>query len=296
MGKKSLFEPTTAPEKEKNDPAPVKEAGHRKTAAVTEPSPEPENRTVTDDKNTTPDQAADMKSAAAAGSSFEPETRLVKTPAVEAPSSETKVTSFEADVPSPAAAEVPFENDPLVDGRPLLLGVAGVCGLILIILIASMMNADNYYVKQTRGAVEVWKGDFSPLGKDRIMILHGTHWDRPVQDSYSMEKVFSFAIAYYLEKVRTLAEAPVSDDFDRITYYLERSLALAADEQFRETATLISQIGRYVTEARVLQTSGEKEAISLAQEKLTAAGRMLTGLIADLAEEGREAEDAASGH
>jgi len=242
MGKKSLFESTVAPEKDK--------------------------------KNANPDKAGE-KETAVAPSSAGPE-----------------VDRFE----TPAADFVPLESDPLIGGKSLLLGVAGVCGLILMILIASMMNADNYYVKQARGAVEIWKGDFSPIGKDCIMILHGTQWNGPFKESYSKKAVFSFAVRYYLKKTVALVEAPVSDDFNRIVHYLDRARELVSDLELQEIAAGIDQAGKNITEARVLQSSGEKAAVSLAQEKLDVAGQILAGILMDLAVDDLVAEEADSDH
>lgn len=250
MGKKSLLEPTPEPKKRKKTPASGKTV--RKKAGTTRKLPaEPE---------------------------VSPSISAAEKPAPDVSPSGPEPGKLEMPVPD----RLFFESDPLVDKKLLLLGIAGVSVLILIILIASMINYGNYYVKQGKGAVEVWKGDFSPVGKDRIMILHGTYWDRPVKESYSRGEVFPFAFKYYLEKAAAMAESPVSDDFDRIVYYLDRSLELASDRQFKKMAVIITQARQSLIEARVLQESGEKESVALAQKKINTASRALTGLIADM--------------
>jgi hypothetical protein len=270
-------------------PEPEKNISGKEATAAAEPSVEPETGAAEALSTPAPEKISDGEAAAAAEAVPAPDTSPVKTSETDVPSAEAKVSSLEADVPF-------FENDSLIDTKPLLLAIVGVCGLIMVLLIASKVNAGRYYVKQSKGAVIVSKGDFSPVGKDRIMILHGTRWNREKKNSYSRDDVFSFAALYYLEKAMTLADAPVSDDFDRIVDYLARARKLVADGEYQGAAVIIKQARRNITEAQVLQSSGERDAVSLAQEKLDAAGQALSGLIADMAKIGRETDSAEAGH
>ena len=199
--------------------------------------------------------------------------------------------------PSPAEDEPPFENEPLIDTRTLIAGVVVVCGLILLVLSGSLMNADNYYIKQTRGAVEIWKGDFSPGGKERVLILHGARWLKPFKPSYAKAEVFPFVAAYYLDKANMLTKESVSGDVDRILDYLDRVQALYADDPIEELDSTISQIRKTIAEARILQASGEKAAVDLAQKKIEAVSQSLMDLAAEMTgENASEPETAAAVH
>ena len=276
MGKKSLFEPTIAPEEEKSEPAKGKVRDKKKaTKAQAAAPPEPEAAPVaaagTDNPPVEPDAPTPApEPKPAVKQDIPPVVKMDASPPVQ-----TKA-------PSPAADLPPFDSDPLIDFRTLMTGVVVVCGLILLVLLGSLMNADNYYVKQVRGAVEIWKGDFSPGGKERVLILHGARWLRPFKSSYSKAEVFPFAAAYYLDKANMLTDAPVSEDFDRILYYLDRVQSLYAEEPVAELDSTIKQIRKTIAEARILQASGEKAALDLAQAKLRAVSQALMDLAAEL--------------
>jgi hypothetical protein len=281
MGKKSLFEPTIAPEEEIKAPAPEKVRDDKETTTARTPKP-PEPEATAAKAETPPVEAVEPAPVQ--------ETPPAAVKQEVPPPVKTQPTSSPGDIP-------PFENEPLIDTRTLMTGAVVLCGLILLIFVGSVMNADNYYVKQNMGAVEIWKGDFSPGGKERVLILHGTHWRKPYKKSYTKAEVFPFVAAYYLDKANMLTEAPVSEDLDRILYYLDRVQALYAEEQTAQLDNTISQIRKTIAEVRILQASGEKAAVDLAQKKITAVSRALTDLMAEMTGESKPApEAAAAGH
>ena len=316
MGKKSLFQPTAVPEKEKSEPAPATPdpAEKKKAKATAKGQIKPESggakkpaaRSAREAESPKKKAEVPKKKAEAPASAVEEPTGAAA-PATEIPGAgvtdpvkgadttvqkvpyKTSDSQFDTD-------QAPFETDPLVDQQILTSAIAAVCGIIFILLIASMINSGNYYIKENRGAVEIWKGDFTPAGKDRILILHGTHWDRKIKDSYSMEEAFSFAAAYYFEKARLQAEVPVSDDFDRTFYYLGRVRGLYDDRLPQEVGDKITAVEKYMTEARILQASGEDAAVSLAQKKIDTVDKILTGLISDLAGKDRKKTGKKTGH
>ncbi len=301
MGKKSLFQPTTAPEEEKKAPEPEKVSDAEKIKATETPAPEPKSAPVetpvAETASAASDEPAPEKAVPPSAEHATPPPQATPLPEVADPSPAREtppcINTFEPpDLKDPA----PFESDPLIDAKSLKTIAVVVCGIILLIFLGSMMNADNYYVKQSRGAVEIWKGDFTPGGKDRIVVLPGAHWKQPARTSYSKEDVFPFVAAYYLEKARMLTEAPVSEDFDHINYYLDLVQKLYAEDPVEEVDSTISLIRKTIAEARILQVSGEKAAVDLAQKKIQTIDEALTDLVAFFAG-GDEPEAAAvSGH
>ena len=266
-------------------------------ATEPEPAKEPEPESVSQAAETPVLEPATVEAAS------EPEPEPVKEPALEPAGPTAAPTPAAAPAYSAAletttceAGDKSFEADPLVDKKTLMLGAAGLCGLIFIIFIASIFNVGTYYVRQNKGAVEIWKGDFSPLGRDRLMVLHGAHWPGAIKDGYSRNEVFPFAAVYYLEKAKALTEAPVSEDFDRMADYLARVKELCAGRQYKETVAAVDQAGQTLADARVLLTSGQDTDLPLAQEKLQAVGQALEGLIAGLAGESPVEHEAEAGH
>jgi len=263
MGKKSLFEPTGPAEPKAAPGKKAKKAPARKKNIVAEP-------------------AVTEAAAPAAAPSPPPEPQISAAARADVVDDKDAVIAAETATPTPAPEPAPFDHDPLVGTNLLLKAAAATGGLILLILIVSMVNAGNYYVRESRGAVEIWKGDFSPAGQDRVMVLHGVRWKGKVKDSYSRDEVFSFAAMSYLDKAASLAVEPVAEEFDRIVSYLDRSLELIPEERRKTAATVINQARQQVIEAKILQASGEREALALAGRKLEAAGGALNGLVLEM--------------
>ncbi|MCF8094906.1 MAG: hypothetical protein K9J79_06040, partial [Desulfobacteraceae bacterium] len=76
--------------------------------------------------------------------------------------------------PGPASGKPSGQGGP---DLPLSRGMLG--GIIVLVLIfalligASLKNMDNFYIKPTGNTLEIWKGDFSPGGREKIAALPG---------------------------------------------------------------------------------------------------------------------------
>ncbi|OQX61714.1 MAG: hypothetical protein B5M56_08305 [Desulfococcus sp. 4484_241] len=167
--------------------------------------------------------------------------------------------------------------DPMT--RMIAAGVGCAAFLILILLVASAMNAGRYYVKESRGAVEIWKGDFSPEGRDRIMVLQGTRWDRDKKDYYDKNEVLDFASCFYLQKALGLVDVSDIRDYDRIQYYLEKAIAVNRDAGNSDAVSVLKTVAKYMQEAAILDT-GESDTAPVVAKKITEAKHALAALLA----------------
>lgn len=161
----------------------------------------------------------------------------------------------------------------------LLWGAAGCLVLaVLILLVASSMNAGRYYVTESRGAVEIWKGDFTPAGKERIMALHDAAWDMKKKRTYDKADVFAFASRFYTAKAGDLLEAEGMRDYSRILSYVNRAIELNADMSRKDQVEVLEIVKKYVQEAVILD-SGDPATRSVVTKRLNDAGHALAGLL-----------------
>ena len=119
--------------------------------------------------------------------------------------------------------------------------------LISITILTSRSNKDNYFIEYKEGAVEVWKGRFSPLGKELFITMPGAQLPNPIKEVYTHEDVFPFIAKYYIDKADAVPDAPGLPDFEGMRTYLNKSLsfAITADLQ-KEAHARLNRIDRMV--------------------------------------------------
>ncbi|ABW67401.1 hypothetical protein [Desulfosudis oleivorans] len=274
MGKKSLFTPTTDPEaKEGAAAAPKKKRAAKKQPAKKQPAK----------KASTKKQKAPVSQAAG----VLPENDVVETTTSEAvapppPAGDGRpqpAAVFEKTAGCSAPVQPPaMENGDDAMTRLLWGASAFLVLAVLILLVASSMNAGRYYVTESRGAVEIWKGDFTPGGKERIMVLHDAAWDVKKKRTYSKADVFAFASRFYTAKAGDLLEAEGMRDYSRILSYVDRAIELNADMGRKDQVEVLEIVKKYVQEAAILD-SGEPATRSVVTKRLNDASHALAGLL-----------------
>jgi len=118
--------------------------------------------------------------------------------------------------------------------KMLYYGVAGFVLLVLIIVLASWMNTQHYYVKTSDGAVGIWQGKFAPKGAKHLISFPGLQMAKPIKDVYTANEVFPIIYQYYLDKADMLLEVPGMPDFDGVKEYLGKSLAYATNREMKK--------------------------------------------------------------
>jgi len=112
-------------------------------------------------------------------------------------------------------------------------------GLILIILVlASFLNASKYYLMPGDGAIEIWQGDFAPMGKKLLLSIPGEEMSQPAKSEYRKKEVFPLAFNYYISQADALSEVPGLPDFKGISIYLHQALDYATDRASMKTANM----------------------------------------------------------
>ncbi|MDY6906545.1 MAG: hypothetical protein SWH61_17890 [Thermodesulfobacteriota bacterium] len=306
MGKKSLFQPTSdakseADKKEtkadskgsqeqqpdvEKEAAPAPEPGEsletvaaaeEKTEEAVAPEAketgEPEKSPASEDTPATPE--------AVAASAPAPKPALPETPSSKPAASPRPSMGQATPPPPPPVDNRRFDSTSGDDSIQRFFVIAGAClgFVILLVVISSALNAGRYYIRETKGAVEVWKGNFTPVGRDRVMILHGARWDGEEKDAYTKAEVYDFAARTYMQRALFLLNDTGLQDLQRIYDYLEAAGEISMGYDNREQAKTLTQVADYLDQAAVLHGSSEPAAQQVKNKRIDTAKHALEGLL-----------------
>ncbi len=124
----------------------------------------------------------------------------------------------------------PYDSDTEVSdpmGKATIFLVAVFVVLVSLVIGASMINNNTYYIDAKEGALEIWQGSFSPMGEELLITLPGVQSPETIKDSYSKSDVFPIIFNYYVEKSDTLLEVSGMPDFEGIKADLNKALPFA---------------------------------------------------------------------
>jgi hypothetical protein len=113
--------------------------------------------------------------------------------------------------------------------------------LLILIIWASISNSFKYFVVPTSASVEIWRGDFSPAGRQFLAVLHGVRPDEPLKASYRRQEVYPMIFSYYIERADGLLEVDGLPDFQAAHEYLLRAERFAIDNDMRKAVGTRSQ-------------------------------------------------------
>ena len=114
--------------------------------------------------------------------------------------------------------------------------IAAFVVLVALIIHTSFQNMNNYYLSATHGALEIWQGKFSPMGKELLLSLPGAQPPVAIKNVYSKADVFPIIFDYYVEKADMLLEVSGMPDFKGVKKYLNRALSYATHDTPMEAA------------------------------------------------------------
>ena len=126
--------------------------------------------------------------------------------------------------------------------RMVRLAIAGFALVIAIMLIASSSNSSKYYVRPAAGAVEIWQGNFAPMGESLLIALPGAQPPESVNDVYTKEEAFPIVFNYYIEKADALLETPGLPDFKTVKACLNEALSFGTTVNVREAYSRLKNI------------------------------------------------------
>lgn len=243
MGKKSLIKSTT-----KKKPAAEKEDSTKQTqkasaGAKRTVSPKSNDKPVK--KNAKAKKPAKKQPAVKAETTEAHTKKTTPTAKTQTPDPQVSTTPME-EKPSPvedaAYSYTPASTEPMPPcatksadpaEKMLYFGVAGFVLLVLIVVIASWMNTQHYYVKPGKEGVDIWQGKFAPKGARHLISFPGLKLAEPIQDTYTANEVFPIIYQYYLDKADMLLDVPGVPDFDGVKLHLHKSLDYATTKEMK---------------------------------------------------------------
>ena len=127
--------------------------------------------------------------------------------------------------PMPPAPAITMEK-PEPENQALKMLIGCIAGVFALLIIASTMNTDNYYLKPAKNALEIWQGDFSPNGKKLIMSIPGATIPEPVKSKYTRAEALLFAFNYYISEADAAAGKKTIKGYDAALKHLKQAAAL----------------------------------------------------------------------
>lgn len=131
----------------------------------------------------------------------------------------------------PTETEAP---DPIV--KALKYAAAVFVALMLTVIGVSWLNSANYYLEPSDKALQIYRGSFSPMGKELLVSLPGVAAPKEIKDVYKAEEALVFAFDFYLKKADALIDVKKTPDFNAIKVNLNQALTYAVTEKMRTAA------------------------------------------------------------
>ena len=105
--------------------------------------------------------------------------------------------------------------------------------LVFLIVAAGLQNMGKYEIIENNGVVEVWKGRFSPMGRDLMISMTGVEPPSQKKAVYTSEDVYPMVFQYYLKNSDALMTAAGSPGFEEIKSSLKQAGAFATTAEDR---------------------------------------------------------------
>jgi hypothetical protein len=184
------------------------------------------------------------------------------------------------------SAAVPEEKtamDPMQ--KMAAFGVAALAVLLIMVLGTSASNVGKFYVIPVDGQLEIWKGRFSPKGRDKLYTMDNAFMPADVKDVYSKEEAYGLIFEGVIADADALLDTEEMPDFEHI----RRTLASAGP--FAVSKEMVGRLQKRLDKidmmalaykADVLAGKGTVEDLTRARESLEKA----MGLNLDEAEKG----------
>jgi len=134
-------------------------------------------------------------------------------------------------------SSLPPEEEPDPMKKMLVYAGAALALIVFLIFVASLQNMKKYYVVERGDAVEVWKGRFSPLGREKLAILPDVKPPEETKEVYTRRDVFPMLFTHYIQKADASIEAAGSPDFNKIKSILTQAGAYATSAEDRAIIT-----------------------------------------------------------
>ncbi|MGW8185939.1 MAG: hypothetical protein ACWGNK_01695, partial [Desulfobacterales bacterium] len=172
---------------------------------------------------------------------------------------------------------LPPEEEPDPMKKMLVYAGAALALIVFLIFVASLQNMRKYYVVEHKDAIEIWKGRFSPLGREKLAVLPGVKPPEEEKEVYTRRDVFPMLFTHYIQKADASIEAAGSPDFSKIKSILTQAGAYATSAEDRAIITgRLQMINRTILlyKADVAEERGTIKDLQAAQAHLERAAAL----------------------
>ncbi len=162
-------------------------------------------------------------------------------------------------------------------GTAVKVAAAGFALVLLLIIGTSFVNSGKYYLKTQDGVLEIWKGNFAPLGEDLYLSLPGVPAPEPLKDLYTKKEVLPLASQFYMDRADALLASGGVPDFESIQAELQKAGQYAATEDLKSQVTsrlTAIELMTLLYRAEVAASKGTLEDLEEAAAHLEKAARL----------------------
>ncbi|MFZ0243274.1 MAG: hypothetical protein WAL90_16670 [Desulfobacterales bacterium] len=110
---------------------------------------------------------------------------------------------------------------------------AGLALIVFLIFVASLQNMRKYYVVERGDAVEVWKGRFSPMAREKLAVIPDVEPPVEEKEVYTRQEVYPLLFTHFIREADASMEAPGVPDFAKTRRILTRAGAYVTGTEDR---------------------------------------------------------------
>jgi len=160
------------------------------------------------------------------------------------------------------------KKDNPIMSNSLKLVFAGVLVLFFMMYMASSSNYKKFYLLDGKSGVELWQGDFSPMGKSHVVTLRGMELPEDILPEYTKSEVYPLVCAFFLDRANEILSQDSIPNLDQVKESLEQAYEYADEKARKEIEKRLNGIDfmMFVLRADLAIQKGSSEDLKKAKE------------------------------
>ncbi|MBF0397444.1 MAG: hypothetical protein HQK78_11770, partial [Desulfobacterales bacterium] len=120
--------------------------------------------------------------------------------------------------------------------KKIIMGCCALAFLIVLVIIASFSNMSKYYIISNDKGIEIWRGSFSPLGKEFFMQLNDVKIpENKKKDVYCKADVFPLICENYISKADNVLDVAGIPNFKTMKKHLNKAIPYAISKELSDS-------------------------------------------------------------
>ncbi|MGD9018578.1 MAG: hypothetical protein PVH30_14420, partial [Desulfobacterales bacterium] len=137
---------------------------------------------------------------------------------------------------SPSASIEVLPDEPKSGLNAMKIGALAVAAIFLLLIVYSYANTGKYYISDSDGAIEIYRGIFAPMGTSRMATLTGVTVPEEAKTVYDWKDAYGLLYAYHTNQADALLEVPGVPDAAALKDHLELAVKYAPNRELMEAA------------------------------------------------------------